>query len=64
MKPSELRKKSVDELKQEWLALLKELFNLRMQKGQGQSPKTHLFKRARLEVARIKTILLEMGVRV
>jgi large subunit ribosomal protein L29 len=59
MKANELRSKSVDELKQELVALLKEQFNLRMQKGSGQPPKPHLFKTVRLNIARIKTILNE-----
>lgn len=64
MKATELRNKSVDELTKELLALLKEQFNLRMQKGVGQPPKSHLFKKVRLEIARIKTILKEKGSRV
>ena len=59
MKASELRTKSVDELNKEMLALLKEQFNLRMQKGTGQPPKQHLFKKVKLDIARIKTILKE-----
>lgn len=59
MKASELRNKSVEELNQELLALLKEQFNLRIQKGHGQSPQTHVFKRVKRGVARIKTILTE-----
>ena len=35
MKAIELREKSVDELQQELLGLLKEQFNLRMQKSTG-----------------------------
>ncbi len=58
---TELRKKSVDELKEELLALLKEQFNLRIQKGSGQPPKSNLFKKVRLDIARIKTILKEKG---
>lgn len=61
MKPTELRNKSVDELKTELLALLKEQFNLRIQRGVGQPPKGHLFKTVRLNIARIKTILKEKG---
>lgn len=61
MKATDLRTKSVDELKGEMLALLKEQFNLRMQKGAGQAQKPHLLKRARLNIARIKTILTEKG---
>ena len=61
MKASELRNKSADELNKEVLALLKEQFNLRMQKGTGQLPKTTRFKQIRVAIARIKTILTEKG---
>ncbi|RDI46969.1 50S ribosomal protein L29 [Aquicella lusitana] len=61
MKASELRNKSTEELNKELLALLKEQFNLRIQKGAGQPPKPHLFKKVRLDIARIKTILKEKG---
>ncbi len=64
MKATELRNKSVDELKTEMLALFRELFNLRLQKGTGQPPKGHLFKQVKLNIARIKTILEEKGVKV
>jgi large subunit ribosomal protein L29 len=60
MNTSELRKMSIEELQKELLALAKEQFNLRIQKGVGQqSPQTHLFRNARRQVARIKTILRE-----
>lgn len=61
MKAIELRNKNVEELKSELLALLKEQFNLRIQKGAGQSPKSNLFKKVRRDIARIKTILKEKG---
>ena len=59
MNTSELRNKTVEELNNELLALLKEQFNLRVQKGVGQNPQAHLFKKVRRQVARIKTILRE-----
>lgn len=59
MKANELRNKSVNELQDEQLAIYKELFNLRMQRGIGQTPKTHLFRKLKKEIARIKTILSE-----
>lgn len=59
MKASELRNKTVSDLKEELLASLRELFNLRIQKGTGQSPQPHLFKKIKKEIARIKTILSE-----
>lgn len=61
MKAKELREKSIDELKAEFLALLKEQFNLRMQKSAGQLPKPNLLKQVRLAIARIKTVLTEKG---
>jgi large subunit ribosomal protein L29 len=61
MKVSELREKSVEDLTKELLALMKERFNLRMQKGAGQPLKSHLFKKVKLGIARIKTILKEKG---
>ena len=64
MKSSELRNKTIDELTKELLALLKERFNLRIQKGSGQSPKSHLFRKVKLGIARIKTILKEKGSKV
>lgn len=61
MKASELRNKSAEDLTKELLALLKEQFSLRLQKGSGQPPKAHLFKKVRTDIARIKTILHEKG---
>lgn len=61
MKANDLRSKSKDELSKELLALLKEQFNLRIQKGAGQSPKPNLFKKVRKDIARIKTIMNEKG---
>lgn len=59
MKASELRSKTVGELKGEMLAILKEQFNLRIQRGVGQTPQTHLFRNIRRDIARINTILRE-----
>lgn len=61
MKTSELRSKSEAELKQELENLLKEQFNLRMQKGSGQLSKPSQFKTVRKNIARVKTIMNEMG---
>ncbi|HRD50250.1 MAG: 50S ribosomal protein L29 [Candidatus Competibacter sp.] len=59
MNASELRQKSVDELKQELLALRREQFNLRMQRATSQASKPHLFERARRNIARVKMVLSE-----
>jgi large subunit ribosomal protein L29 len=56
---SELRNKSVKELNDELLAMLRELFNLRTQRSIGQSNQTHHFKRVKKDIARIKTLLCE-----
>ena len=55
----EYKDKSEAELKEELLNLRKEQFNLRMQQGAGEMSKPHLFKVARRNIARIKTILTE-----
>jgi large subunit ribosomal protein L29 len=59
MNASELQQKSVDELKQELLALLREQFNLRMQKATHQASKPHLFRQVRRNIARVKMVLGE-----
>lgn len=59
MKASELRQKSVDELQQELLALLREQFNLRMQRATGQLGKPHLFRQVSRNIARLKTVMSE-----
>ncbi len=59
MNTVELREKSVDELNQELLDLLKEQFNLRMQKSSGQLAQSHLLGQVRRDIARIKTVLNE-----
>jgi large subunit ribosomal protein L29 len=59
MNASELRRKSVEELKKELLESLREQFNLRMQRATGQLSKPHLFRDVRRKIARIKTVLNE-----
>lgn len=59
MKASEFRQKNADELRQELLALLREQFNLRMQRATGQLSKPHLFRQVRRNIARLKTVLKE-----
>ena len=55
MKATELRGKSDAELKQALEELLKEQFNLRMQRGTGQLARPHLMKDVRRNIARVKT---------
>ncbi len=59
MNASDLRRKSSDELKLELDALLREQFNLRMQKGTGQLSRPDQIRKVRRDIARIKTVLNE-----
>ena len=59
MKASDLREKGLDELSQEKLALLREQFNLRMQRATGQFDKPHLFKMVRRNLARVEMVIDE-----
>lgn len=57
MKASELNEKSVEQLNEELLGLLREQFNLRMQAATGQLNQTHMLKQVRRDVARVKTVI-------
>ncbi len=57
MKASELQEKSPEDLNKELLDLLREQFNLRMQKTTGQLGQTHLLKQVRRDIARVMTVL-------
>lgn len=61
MKASEHRKKTKAELTEELKGLLREQFNLRMQKGTGQLSNPAKCKVVRREIARVKTVMKEMG---
>jgi large subunit ribosomal protein L29 len=62
MKASDLRAKTVDELKDQLLALKKEQFNLRFQGASGQLENTARVRQVRRDIARIKTLLGEKHV--
>ena len=57
MNVSELRDKSPAELRDTLHELLKEQFNLRMQRGTGQFSRPHLMKDVRRNIARVKTVI-------
>ncbi|WP_037585320.1 50S ribosomal protein L29 [Stenoxybacter acetivorans] len=57
MKVNELKDKSVEQLNEELLGLLKAQFGLRMQHATGQLGKTSELKKTRRDIARVKTIL-------
>ena len=59
MKATELRGKSEVELREALHELLKEQFNLRMQRGTGQFSRPHLMKDVRRNIARVKTVINE-----
>ena len=61
MDAKELREKSVDELNEELLALRREQFNLRMQNATGELTRNHEHRRVRKDIARVKTVLGELG---
>ena len=57
MKAEETRSKTDDELKEQLGKLRKEQFNLRFQQASGQLENTAQFRKARRDIARIKTVL-------
>lgn len=61
MEAAELRKKTPEELDALVMELLREQFNLRMQKGSGQLSKPSEMKRIRHTIARVKTVITEMA---
>ena len=59
MKAKELRQKDDKALRDELIALMRERFNLWMQRGAGQMAKTDRLGKVKRDIARIKTILNE-----
>ncbi len=59
MKPSELRERSVADLKKEILILLKAQFGLRMQHATQQLSNPNQLNNIRKDIARVKTILTQ-----
>jgi len=57
MNMTELKTKSEDELKANLMDLRKEQFNLRFQRSTGSLEDTSRFRKIRVEIARIKTLL-------
>lgn len=58
-KPSDVRAKTVDELKDELVNLKKEQFNLRFQRATQQLENTSQVRKVRRDIARVKTVLAE-----
>ena len=61
MKATELREKSAEQLNEQLLTLLRDQFNLRMQKATGQLGQSHLLKQTKRDIARVKTLLNQKG---
>ena len=59
MNAQDLRKRKEGELREELTELLKEQFNLRMQRGIGQLATPHDLRRVRRDIARLRTVLNE-----
>ena len=59
MKAHEMRAKNESELREELSGLLREQFNLRMQRGIGQLATPHDLRRVRRDIARLRTVLNE-----
>jgi large subunit ribosomal protein L29 len=59
MKASELRAKSVDDLKKELTELLRAQFGLRMQIATQQSNKVDQLRKTRKDIARVRTVMSE-----
>ncbi len=60
MKVAELRDKSAQELRDELLALRREQFNLRMQRGVNpDAVRNDQITRVRRDIARVKTVINE-----
>jgi large subunit ribosomal protein L29 len=59
MKATELRGKTIDELKQELQSLLKAQFSLRMQKATQQLANTSQIGKTRRDIARVRTLLTQ-----
>ena len=60
MTANALRASSEEELQKQLEGLLKEQFNLRMQKGTGQLSRPSQLRTVRRDIARIKTVMHEM----
>ena len=61
MKANELKEKSVEQLNEVVVDLLKQQFGLRMQHATGQLGKTSDIKQVRRDIARVKTVIAEKG---
>jgi large subunit ribosomal protein L29 len=59
MKIPTLSGKNIKELHAELVSLLKAQFNLRIQMSNSQTKQTHIIKKVRRDIARVKTLLTQ-----
>ena len=59
MNAQELRSKTDSELRKELHSLLREKFNLSMQRGTGQLSRPDQIRKVRKDIARVNTVLTE-----
>jgi len=62
MKASDLTSKSVSELQEELISLLKAQFGLRVQHATQQLSKTSELRKVRRDIARVRTVLKQKAV--
>jgi large subunit ribosomal protein L29 len=62
MKANELRQKSLTELTALRMDLVRESFNLHIQRATGQLSKPDQIRKVRKDIARVNTIVTEKGV--
>ncbi len=61
MKPVSFKSQSVDELKQKYADLKKELFNLRFRLAKGELENNMAVRRAKKDIVRVMTLITEKG---
>lgn len=61
MKVKELQEKSIEQLNEVLVGLLKQQFGLRMQHATGQLGKTSEIRQVRRNIARVKTVISQKG---
>ena len=62
MKAKELKELAEEELREKEKELGQELFNLRFQKATGQLGNTAMIPKTKRNLARVKTVLRELGI--
>jgi large subunit ribosomal protein L29 len=61
MKAAQVRGMTIDQLNDELIKLKKEQFNLRFQAASGQLENTRRVREVRRDIARVKTITLQLS---